>query len=97
MVRRKEILIFYISSILFVGLELLFMLIGVNYMVAFLPLVALVVYWALFSLDKLMLFVVLCVPLSIKYHLPGISLGSISVGFALPTEPLLFGIMLIFF
>lgn len=97
MVRKKEILIFYITSILFICLELLFMMLNINYMAAFLPLIALIVYWALFSLDKLMLFVVFCVPISIKYHLPGLSLGQITVGFALPTEPLMFGIMLIFF
>jgi len=97
LVRKKEILIFYITSILFVCLELLFILFNMYYMAVIIPLVALIVYWSLFSLDKLMLFVVLCTPLSLKYHIPGVELGQISVGMALPTEPLMFGIMLIFF
>jgi len=97
LVRKNEIWIFYIISLLFVSFELVFIYFNLGVMEAFLPLVALIVYWALFSLDKLMLFVVLCVPFSLKYHIPGIDVGQISVGMALPTEPLMFGIMLIFF
>jgi len=94
---KKEIVVFYLASILFVGLELLFIFLNINFIAAVIPLLALIVYWSLFSLDKLILFVVLCTPLSIKYHIPGLELGQISVGMALPTEPLMFGIMLIFF
>lgn len=46
---------------------------------------------ALFSLDKLVLLIVFCTPLSI--NLTDIGLG---VGISLPTDPLLFGAMLIF-
>jgi putative inorganic carbon (hco3(-)) transporter len=67
-------------------------------MAALLPLAALVLYLALFALDKLMLFVVFCTPLSINiYQVPGLGLGEIGVGMALPTEPIMFGIMLLFF
>ncbi len=67
-------------------------------MAALLPLGALIFYWALFSLDKLMLFVVFCTPLSINiFQLPGLNFGEIGVGMALPTEPIMFGIMLLFF
>ena len=67
-------------------------------MAALLPLVALIFYWALFALDKLVLFVVFCTPLSINiFQIPGLGLGDIGVGMALPTEPIMFGIMLLFF
>jgi putative inorganic carbon (hco3(-)) transporter len=67
-------------------------------MAALLPLIALIVYLALFSLDKLMLFVAFCTPLSINiFQVPGLRLGEIGVGMALPTEPIMFGIMLLFF
>ncbi|HTB31305.1 MAG TPA: O-antigen ligase family protein, partial [Bacteroidia bacterium] len=98
MVRKKEIVIFYILSILFVCLDLLFIVLRINFLAALLPLVALIVYLALFSLDKLMLFVVFCTPLSINiFQVPGLGLGEIGVGMALPTEPIMFGIMLLFF
>lgn len=64
---------------------------------AAIPFVALIVYWALFSLDTLMFIVVFFTPLSLNiYDVPGLQLGNIGVGVALPTEPLMFGIMLIF-
>ena len=67
-------------------------------MAALLPLAALIFYWALFALDKLLLFVVFCTPLSINiFQVPGLGLGDIGVGMALPTEPIMFGIMLLFF
>jgi len=67
-------------------------------MAGLLPLVALILYLALFSLDKLLLFVVFCTPLSINiFQVPGLGLGEIGVGMALPTEPIMFGIMLLFF
>jgi putative inorganic carbon (hco3(-)) transporter len=98
LVKKREIVIFYVASILFVIGDLLFILLKVNFMAALLPLVALIVYWSLFSLDKLMLFVVFCTPLSINvYQVPGLGLGQIGVGMALPTEPIMFGIMLLFF
>ncbi len=66
-------------------------------MLAAIPFAAIIVYWALFSLDTLMFFVVLFTPLSLNlYDVPGLQLGNIGVGVALPTEPLMFGIMLIF-
>ncbi len=98
LVGKKQIWIFYIASILFVCLDLLFILLRINFMAGLLPLAALIIYLALFSLDKLMLFVVFCTPISINiFQVPGLGLGDIGVGMALPTEPIMFGIMLLFF
>ncbi len=67
-------------------------------MAALLPLIALIVYWSLFFIDRLMLLVVFCTPLSINiFQVPGLGLGQIGIGMALPTEPIMFGIMLLFF
>lgn len=55
------------------------------------PAVVLVILLALFSLDKLILFVVFLTPLAINLqNLEG------GLGLSLPTEPIIFGIMLIF-
>jgi putative inorganic carbon (hco3(-)) transporter len=95
--RKKEILIFYIVSILFVCLDLLCIYYNVNYMAAAIPFVALVFYWSLFSLDTLLLFIVFCAPLSIGVHnISGLGVGQIGVGMAMPTEPMMFAVMLLF-
>lgn len=63
------------------------------YYTALLPLV-LVVFWAAFyKLEFLLLFIALCTPFSI--NLEDLELGGI--GIALPTEPLLVGILILFF
>ena len=73
------------------------MLFNMGNLVAAIPFVAIIVYWALFSLDTLMFLVVFFTPLSLNISdVPGLRLGNIGIGVALPTEPLMFGIMLIF-
>ncbi|MDG2245636.1 MAG: O-antigen ligase family protein [Flavobacteriales bacterium] len=62
------------------------------YFIALLPLVLLVIWAAFMRLDWLMLFIIACVPLSI--NLEQMDLGGI--GFYLPTEPLLFGVLVMF-
>lgn len=62
------------------------------YWFSLLPAVLAVVVMAFLALDKLMLFIVFCTPLSINLqHLEG------GLGIALPTEPIMFGIMVLFF
>lgn len=79
------------------GLSILFILINAIctylefYYLNLVPAVLLVVLMALFSLDKLALFVVFLTPLAINLqHLEG------GLGLSLPTEPIIFGIMLMF-
>jgi O-antigen ligase len=62
------------------------------YYFALLPLVLLVIWAAFMRLDWLMFFIVACVPLSL--NLEQLDLGG--VGFYLPTEPLLFGVLVLF-
>jgi putative inorganic carbon (HCO3(-)) transporter len=75
---------------LFIALNCLFIA-NEFYWFAAVPAVLLIVMLALLALDKLMLFIVFCTPISINLqHLEG------GLGLALPTEPLMFGIMLLF-
>ena len=61
------------------------------YLLNLLPFVLLTVFAAIFALDKLFLFIIICTPLSLNLEeLTG------GVGIYLPTEPLLFVIMIIF-
>lgn len=62
------------------------------YYVPILPALLAILLLALFALDKLVLLVVFLTPLSV--NLTDIGLG---VGLTLPTDPLLFGVMLMFF
>jgi len=62
------------------------------YYFALLPIVLMVVYTAIFALDKLFLFAVFCTPLSL--NLEQMEIGGL--GLYLPTEPILFGIMFIY-
>lgn len=62
------------------------------YYFALLPLVLLIVWAAFMRLDWLMMFIVACVPFSL--NLEQLELGG--VRFYLPTEPLLFGVLLLF-
>ncbi len=89
---RAQIILFYllilsfaaVSSAMFFDFPLLLTL----------PLVLAVIYAALFHLDRLFEFVVLCTPLSLNLE----SLGEFGgIGFYLPTEPLLLGTTLLLF
>lgn len=62
------------------------------YYIALLPLVLLVIAGAIFKLDWLILFIIACTPVSL--NLEQLDLGGI--GFYLPTEPLLFGVLVVF-
>jgi len=94
---KKNIVAFYIASALFILADGLMIWLDQNYWLNFLPILLIIVYMALFKLDTLMLVVVAFTPLSFNLtNVPGISLGQVGVGIALPTEPIMFGIMLLF-
>ena len=58
-----------------------------------LPVVLAIVFLAFFSLEKLLLLIVFCTPFS--FSLENLDFGGI--GMFVPTEPLLFGVLLLFF
>ncbi len=63
------------------------------YYLAIIPFVLVIIFMAFFNLDKLMWFVVFSTPLSL--NIEEFAVGGI--GMYLPTEPLMFGIMILFF
>ena len=63
-----------------------------QYYLLFAPAVLVIVYMAFYHLDKLLLLVVFCTPFSLNIE----ELGVEGLGLFLPTEPILFGILLIF-
>ena len=81
----------YGLSVLFIILNVFFIAAFDNFYLTILPFAALIVLAALFNLDKLWLLVVFCTPLSFNLEYLGVDFG-----LYLPTEPLLFGILVVF-
>ncbi len=82
----------YITCGLFVALNAILIAFEFFYL-PLLPVALFLVLLSLLSLDKLVLFIVFCTPLSVT--LTDVGIGG--VGMTLPTDPLLFGAMLLFF
>ena len=60
---------------------------------AILPLAAALIFMAFFHIDKLMWFIVFATPLSFNLEIGGHG----GIGMYLPTDPLMFGVMILFF
>ena len=82
----------YIFSFIFIGLNS-YLVIQEFYYLALLPCTLALVFMAFFKFDKLMWFIVFATPLSI--NLEELDVGGI--GMYIPTEPLMFGVMILFF
>ena len=84
--------IFYKYSIMFIIINAVFMYFE-SYYFALVPFVAAVFFLSLFHLDKILLVTVCAVPLSVPLRdvYPGLP-----IDFYLPTEPLLFGLLILF-
>jgi putative inorganic carbon (HCO3(-)) transporter len=63
-----------------------------NFYVMVMPIALIIIYAAFFHLEKLMLFAVFCTPLSMNIE----EFGAEDIGLHLPTEPILFGILVVF-
>lgn len=85
--QRNVIIIGLIFSLLNIGF-----IVTENFWGLLLPLGLALVAAIILSLDKVLLFLVFSTPLSIFYFNP-----DLHIGFTLPTEPILFGVMLLFF
>lgn len=90
---RIKIGLFYVISVIFVLLNVFFMVRKNSLIINALPVLLGIVLLAIFAYDKLLYLVVFCSPLSIPLAeiMPGLPIDMF-----LPTEPLLFGILLIF-
>lgn len=82
----------YILSFFFIALNSI-LIIKEFYYLALLPAALAIVFLAFFNVEKLMWFIVFTTPLSL--NLEDLELGGI--GMYLPTEPLMFGVMILFF
>ena len=77
-------ILFSLLNVVFIATE--------NFWGLLLPLGLALVAALVLALDKVLLFLVFATPLSIFYYNP-----DLRVGFTLPTEPIIFGVMLLFF
>ena len=82
----------YLLSLVFIVLNSV-LIANEFYYLALLPFALAIVYLAFFDVEKLMWFVVITTPISI--NLEDLDFGGI--GMYLPTEPLMFGVMILFF
>lgn len=84
--------IFYFFSLLFIAINIGFIAFDIYY-IAFLPAILLFFLASFIALDKILLTIVFFTPLSVqlKDFLPGISFN-----ISIPTEPLLFGVLILF-
>ncbi len=80
----------YAWSFLFIALTALFIA-KEQYWFLALPMAAVLILLYIYALDKLMLFILFATPLAIEYKNP-----DFQIAFSLPTEPLMFGILLLF-
>lgn len=88
-----KLAVFYAASIFFILLNAYFVVRKESLFINVLPFAFLILLLAVFSFEKLVYLVVFFTPLSLplRYLIPGLSFDMY-----LPTEPLLFGVMLIF-
>lgn len=93
---RKNILLLYLSCLAFIagGIIILVSKKDYFYPYCFLPILVLIIYLALFRLERLIQFVIFFTPLSISLKDLGLLGDTIDLSF--PTEPILAGIMIIF-
>ena len=82
--------IILLFSIAFIALNGILLFSNIYYL-SFLPLALAIVYFAFYKTKELLFFTILCTPLSL--NLEQLALGNI--GFYLPTEPILFGLLII--
>lgn len=92
MLTDKNRIIFYVLSIVFIAINIALIAIDVYYF-AFLPVILLLILTTFISLDKVFLTLVFLTPLSVQL---GYIVPDLSINMALPTEPILAGILFLF-
>jgi putative inorganic carbon (HCO3(-)) transporter len=90
---RIKIVLFYLISVLFILLNAFFLATKHSMIINALPLAFIIIMLAIFAFDTLLFLVVFFTPLSLPLSevIPGLTFNM-----SLPTEPLLFGMLLIF-
>lgn len=92
MVKALKPYLVYIFSFLFIAINS-FLIAKEFYFLSLIPFALAIFYLALFDIEKLMWFIVFTTPISM--NLEDLDFGGI--GMYLPTEPLMFGVMILFF
>lgn len=91
--RSTQIILFYSVSVLFLALNFYFIIRSETLLINLLPFVAAVVFTALVRMDGLLLLVAFFTPLSLPLNK---LVEGLAFDMYLPTEPLLFGLLLLF-
>jgi putative inorganic carbon (HCO3(-)) transporter len=89
--RTKDFLLLYLLTTLFVATGIYFMLEKKTLWFFVLPLVIIVLYYYVASLDKVVLFITFFTPLAVT-----LKDADIGAALSLPTEPLMFGVVVVF-
>jgi O-antigen ligase len=89
--KTRKIIVLYLLVAVFLSFSLFFMLKKETLWFFVLPLVLIVAYYYVVSLDKVILFITFFTPIAINFQDPRIG-ATLSV----PTEPLMFGVVIIF-
>ncbi len=89
--KTKYTILLYLLTALFLGVSLYVMVEKRTFWFFVLPLVLIVAYYYVVSLDKVLLFITFFTPLAINFQDP-----RIGAALSVPTEPLMFGVVIIF-
>ena len=89
--KTKKVIVLYLLVALFLGSGLYFLLKKETLWFFVLPVVLIVAYYYVVSLDKVILFITFFTPLAITLHDP-----RIGAALSIPTEPLMFGVVVVF-
>lgn len=87
---KRWITLLYILSAIFIGLNCYLIYRNIYYLL-FLPVILVIIYFYLYSLDKILLLIVLVTPLAINFRQ-----FEFNVGVSIPSEPLMLGVLLLF-
>ncbi len=90
LLEKYKVYVVYAVSIAFVALNL-YLIIQDKYYALLTPIVLIFLFLYIFSLDKLILLITFLTPIAVNYKDP-----ELGIGITLPTEPLMFGVLVIF-
>ncbi len=89
--KTRNIILLYLLTALFLSVSIYFVLKKETLWFFVLPLVLIVAYYYVVSLDKVLLFITFFTPLAINFQDP-----RIGAALSIPTEPLMFGVVIVF-
>jgi O-antigen ligase len=88
---KQKILITYLITFIYLAVNIA-LIINNFYWFLLLPVAAVVIYYYFFKLDNIILLITFCTPLAIT-----LKLSQAGLSLSIPTEPMMFGVLLIFF